>query len=363
MNTIGQRIKFSSFGESHGEIIGGTLDGLPAGVEIDFETIKSFIDRRRPNVEQGGTKRAEKDEFRIVSGLFEGKTTGTPLTFIVENKNIRSNDYDQVKNWNRPSHADFVYRQKYKNYDYRGGGRASARETVVRVIAGAIASQILEKLKIVLWTFVSSIGKYKSTVNDLWPKENARVLFPDEGAKNNMLNLINSQQKNSDSVGGVVQCRIKGIAPGLGSPLYNKLNAALAHAMFSINAVKGVEIGQGFNSANMFGSDYNDQLNIVDGETVYQTNNDGGITAGLSNGNIIQFNVAFKPVASIGISQQTIDTSNKTKTIAITGRHDSCIVPRAAVVVESMAAIVLLDFLAQSKADHLGNYIENFKNR
>lgn len=351
MNTFGQHIQLTTFGESHGKAMGGVLDGLPAGFAINFDLIDKFIQRRQPAEIYGGTPRKEADKVQFIAGLLNGKTTGAPLAFIVENKHQQSKDYDALKNINRPSHADYVYRQKYGIYDHRGGGRASARETVVRVVAGSIATQFLNEKNIAFHTFVRQIGNIRTQTDANRETANTGELFPDKEAMQQMTEYIQQLKNDGNSTGGIVECNIKGAPAGLGSPLYNKLNAALASAMFSINAVKGFEIGAGFKAATLNGNDYNDQMTAKNGNIAFNSNNDGGIQGGLSNGNIINFRVAFKPASSISREQNTVDNQLNNKKIQIKGRHDSCIVPRAAVVVESMAALVLLDFYLEMQTD------------
>lgn len=352
MNSFGTKLKLTTFGESHGQIIGGVLDGLPAGFAISFNEIQCWIDRRRPSALFGGTQRNETDNVQFISGLLDGITTGAPLAFIVTNDNVKTADYKQFENINRPSHADYVYREKYGIYDFRGGGRASARETLIRVIAGSIAAQMLHSKNIEFQTWVKQIGDIITPVDaHAWLSQENYELFPDYDTKKLIVSYLDELKQINDSIGGVVTCNIKGVTVGMGAPLYDKLNSRLAAAMFSINAVKGFEIGEGFHSAQMKGSAYNDQPIMVGDKIEFPTNHDGGIQAGVSNGNLISFAVAFKPPASIGVEQSALNTEGKIDKIAIHGRHDSCIVPRATVVVEAMAALVILDFYLQAKTD------------
>lgn len=352
MNTFGTKIRLTTFGESHGEIIGGVLDGIPSGFPIDVSYVNSFVDRRRPSDVYGGTARAELDSVKFISGLLNGITTGTPLAFIIENTKTKSADYNNLKNVNRPSHADFVYRKKYNIYDYNGGGRASARETLIRVVAGSICSQMITQKGVEFQTWIKQVGSIITPIaSGKWLNADEYSLFPHTQSKQNILDHIEELKISGDSTGGIITCNIKGIPAGLGQPVYDKLNSRLAAAMFSINAVKGFEIGAGFQSASMKGSEYNDQPEKVNNTIVYKTNHDGGIQAGISNGNLVSFTVAFKPPSSISTEQQALNTNNEIEKLTIQGRHDSCIVPRAAVVVESMAAMVILDFYLQHKTD------------
>lgn len=356
MNSFGRNIRFTTFGESHGEMIGGVLDGLPSGFRIDFDIVEHWINRRKPADVYGGTSRLEPDKVQFVSGLVDGVTTGTPLAYVIQNKNVNSGDYKSIENFNRPSHADAVYRNKYGIYDYKGGGRASARETLVRVVAGSIASQMLKSRNIEFQTWIKQIGTIQTPFeSSIWLNNDKYKLFPDHASKKLMISKIEELKQNHDSIGGIVACNIRGVPSGLGEPVYDKLSSRLAAAMFSINAVKGFEIGAGFKASVMQGSAYNDQPVNVEGKIEFLTNNDGGIQAGISNGNLISFTVAFKPPASIGLTQNAVNTQGNVQQLTIAGRHDSCIVPRAAVVVEAMAAWVILDFYLQTGINRWAN--------
>ena len=342
-NTFGNLFTLTTFGESHGECIGGIIDGFPAGKKIDIKSVQIDLDRRKPGQSKIVTQRKEDDQLEILSGIFEGKTTGTPIGFIIKNKDHKSKDYNHIKESFRPSHADYVYEKKYGNRDYRGGGRSSARETACRVVAGSIAKQILDNVKIN--AYVSSVGNI--SVNkphselDFDNTEKNNVRCPDLDVAKEMEELILKVRKDGDTVGGVVTCVIKNTPVGLGEPVFKKLHSELGAAMLSINAVKGFEYGSGFNGVKMRGSYHNDIINS-DGST--KTNNSGGIQGGISNGMDIYFNVAFKPVATIMKDQESIDSKGKKTTVKGKGRHDPCVVPRAVPIVEAMAALVILDY-------------------
>lgn len=353
-NSFGTIFRLTSFGESHGKAIGGIIDGCPANVELNFKKIQYELNRRKPGQSSITTQRNESDEVEFLSGIFEGKTLGTPIAFILKNSDQKSEDYDQLKNVFRPSHADFTYQEKYGIRDHRGGGRSSARETAARVVAGAIAKQILAQKNINLQAFVCQIGSVKMENPDgnfsSDEIENSLVRCPEIGTTSEMIKRIEQVRSAGDSVGGKVICRIEGLPSGIGEPVFDKLNADLAKAMFSINAVKGFELGSGFDSIEMTGSLHNDEF-LPGGKT--KTNHSGGIQGGISNGQRIQFGVAFKPVATIAQKQKTIDSSNQEITLEAKGRHDPCVVPRAVVIVESMAAMVILDQLLRRKANSL----------
>ena len=342
-NSFGNIFKLSTFGESHGKALGGVIDGCPAGVELDFDTINKELNRRRPGQSEIVTQRKEDDSVEFLSGIFEGKTTGTPIGFIIVNKDQKSKDYSHIQNSYRPSHADFVYDKKYGFRDYRGGGRSSARETVVRVVAGSIAKMLLKDVKIN--AFVSSVGEitydYQNSKVNFNKIEDSIVRCPDEKTSDKMISLIKSIKKNGDTVGGVISCIISGVPVGLGEPVFNKLHAELGKAMLSINAVKGFEFGSGFKGSSMKGSEHNDSFN-ADGTT--KTNRSGGIQGGISNGMDIYFNVAFKPVSTIMRDQDSIDSDGNEVKVKGKGRHDPCVVPRAVPIVEAMSALVLADY-------------------
>lgn len=342
-NSYGTLFRITTFGESHGEALGGIIDGCPPGITIDFEAIQLEMARRKPGQSAIVTQRKEPDDVQFLSGIFEGKTTGTPIGFIIPNTNQKSDDYSHIKNNYRPSHADYVYDQKYGFRDYRGGGRSSARETASRVVAGAIAKQMLPEIKIN--AYVSSVGhihldkKYQEL--DFSKIESNPVRCPDEQSAAEMEEYIREIRKQGDTVGGVVTCVIQNVPVGLGEPVFDKLHAELGKAMLSINAVKGFEFGSGFCGAEMKGSDHND-LYFADGTT--KTNLSGGIQGGISNGMDIYFRVAFKPVATIMQKQDALDNQGNIVEMTGKGRHDPCVVPRAVPIVEAMAAIVLADF-------------------
>ena len=347
-NSFGKIFKLTTFGESHGLAIGGIIDGCPAGITIDFDAIKKEMSRRKPGQSAIVTQRKESDEVKFLSGIFEGKTTGTPIGFLIENTDQKSKDYDHIKNIYRPSHADFTYDKKYGFRDYRGGGRSSARETTCRVVAGAIAKQVLPEIKIN--AFVSSVGEifidkpYQDL--DFTKIESNAVRCPDEATATKMEALIKETRKQGDTVGGTITCVLKNVPIGLGEPVFDKLHAELGKAMLSINAVKGFEYGSGFCGAKMKGSEHNDIFN-TDGTT--QSNLSGGIQGGISNGMDIYFRVAFKPVATIMQKQETIDDKGNKAFAEGKGRHDPCVVPRAVPIVEAMAALVMTDFYLLDK--------------
>ncbi len=347
-NSYGTLYKITTFGESHGEALGGIIDGCPPGITIDFEAIELEMARRKPGQSAIVTQRKEPDAVQFLSGIFEGKTTGTPIGFIIPNTNQKSDDYSHIKDNYRPSHADYVYDQKYGVRDYRGGGRSSARETASRVVAGAIAKQMLSNIKIN--AFVSSVGPLfsRNLIKTLiFQKLRSNpVRCPDEEMAAKMEEYIRDIRKQGDTVGGTVTCVIQNVPVGLGEPVFDKLHAELGKAMLSINAVKGFEYGSGFCGAKMKGSEHNDLYN-ADGTT--KTNLSGGIQGGISNGMDIYFRVAFKPVATIMQMQETIDNQGNIVEMTGKGRHDPCVVPRAVPIVEAMAAIVLADFYLLNK--------------
>lgn len=342
-NTFGTLFKLTTFGESHGVAIGGVLDGCPSGLELDLRAIQDDMDRRKPGQSAIVTQRKEPDTVEFLSGIFEGKTTGTPIGFAIRNTNQKSQDYSHIKDSYRPSHADYVYDQKYGFRDYRGGGRSSARETASRVVGGAIAKQFLKGITIN--AYVSQVGKMKLDKSyqnlDLSQIESNDVRCPDPEMAKKMEAYIKEVRKEGDTIGGIVSCVIRNVPVGLGEPVFDKLHADLGKAMLSINAVKGFEFGSGFEGVKMKGSQHNDQFN-PDGST--KTNHSGGVQGGISNGMDIYFNVAFKPVATIIQAYETIDKDGNTVQAQGKGRHDPCVVPRAVPIVEAMAALVLADF-------------------
>ncbi len=347
-NSYGTLFKITTFGESHGEALGGVIDGCPPNISIDFDLIRNEMDRRKPGQSSIVTQRKEEDEVQFLSGLFEGKTTGTPIGFIIPNTNQKSEDYSHIKDTYRPSHADYVYEKKYGIRDYRGGGRSSARETACRVVAGAIAKQVLKNIKIN--AFVSSVGEifidkpYQDL--DFSMIESNAVRCPDTETAVKMEEHIKEIRKEGDTIGGTITCVIQNVPIGLGEPVFDKLHAELGKAMLSINAVKGFEYGSGFCGARMKGSEHND-LYLPDGTT--KTNLSGGIQGGISNGMDIYFRVAFKPVATLIQKQNTLDNQGNIVAMQGKGRHDPCVVPRAVPIVEAMAAIVLADFYLLNK--------------
>jgi chorismate synthase len=347
-NSYGTLYRVTTFGESHGEALGGIIDGCPSGIQLNLEAIQFEMSRRKPGQSAIVTQRKEPDDVQFLSGIFEGKTTGTPIGFIIPNTNQKSDDYSHIKDNYRPSHADYVYEKKYGVRDYRGGGRSSARETASRVVAGAIAKQMLPEIKIN--AYVSSVGPiflekpYQEL--DFSKIESNPVRCPDEAMAATMEDYIKQIRKEGDTVGGTVTCVIQNVPIGLGEPVFDKLHAELGKAMLSINAVKGFEFGSGFEGVKMKGSEHNDLYN-PDGTT--KTNLSGGIQGGISNGMDIYFRVAFKPVATIMQKQESLDNKGNITEMTGKGRHDPCVVPRAVPIVEAMAAIVLADFYLINK--------------
>jgi chorismate synthase len=356
-NTFGTLFRLTSFGESHGTAIGGVLDGCPAGLEIDEEFIKQELQRRKPGQSHITTQRKEEDTVTFLSGIFEGKTTGQPIGFTIENTDQKSKDYDHLKDTFRPSHADYTYQEKYGIRDHRGGGRSSARETACRIVGGAIAKLLLKHYNISIQGYVSCVATIKLNKSypelDLSKTESSIVRCPDPETAETMIRLIEQVRKDGDTVGGIVSCVITGTPAGLGEPVFDKLHAALGNAMLGINAVKGFEYGEGFNSVNFKGSEMNDLFvpsSQSDKKVTTSTNHSGGIQGGISNGEAIYFNVAFKPVATIMRNQQSIDSNGRESIVKGKGRHDPCVVPRAVPIVESMAALVLADFILRNRA-------------
>lgn len=354
MNTIGKLFTLTSFGESHGPAIGGVVDGMPAGVPVDMEFIQRELDRRRPGQSAIVTPRKESDRVEFLSGVFEGKTTGTPIGFVVWNENQHSSDYDNLRDLYRPSHADYTYQCKYGRRDHRGGGRSSARETIARCVAGALAKLVLRHLGIEVWAYTSQVGElslsgdYRSY--DRAEIEKNAVRCPDAEMARQMEAYIARVKAEGDTVGGVITGVISGVPAGLGEPVFDKLHAALGSAMLGINAVKGFEYGMGFAGARCRGSQVNDVFESHDGHVTTRTNYSGGIQGGISNGEDIYFRVAFKPVATLLRDIETVDAQGNPVVLKAKGRHDPCVLPRAVPVVEAMAAMVILDYylLAQS---------------
>jgi len=348
-NTIGKLFTFTSFGESHGKGIGGIVDGCPSGIELDEEYIQEELNRRRPGQSDISTPRKEDDKVEFLSGIFEGKTTGTPIAFVIWNENQHSSDYDQLKEVYRPSHADYTYQQKYGIRDHRGGGRSSARETASRVVAGAIAKLVLKKSGIEITAFTSQVGHIAMTQRvesaDLTLIESNIVRCPDLETAEKMIAYIKQLKKEGDSIGGIISCIIKGVPVGLGEPVFDKLQARLSQAMLSINATHGFDYGKGFEGVSLKGSEMNDEFVKIDEKVTTKTNNSGGVQGGISNGQDIYFRVLFKPVATIAKRQETLDIHEKEVELEARGRHDPCVLPRAVPIVEAMAAITLLDLL------------------
>jgi chorismate synthase len=369
-NTFGTLFKLSSFGESHGPALGGVIDGCPAGLKIDLDFVQSELTRRKPGQSHITTQRKEDDVVEFLSGIFEGVTTGMPIGFVIKNEDQKSKDYSHIKDSFRPSHADFTYEEKYGLRDYRGGGRSSARETACRIVAGAIAKLILKEKNITVNAFVSQVGKIKLEKTfeelDLSKTDNNVVRCPDEKVAEQMITYIEEIKKQGDTIGGVIQCVIKNTPIGLGEPVFDKLHAVLGHAMLSINAVKGFEIGSGFDSIQFKGSELNDEFVPFDSTSTgsaqaaqgtkkitTKTNNSGGIQGGISNGMPIYFNVAFKPVATIMQKQNSVNKLGEEVIVEGKGRHDPCVLPRAVPIVESMAALVLVDFLLLARCSRI----------
>lgn len=352
-NSFGKIFRITTFGESHGPAIGVVIDGCPAGLKINEEFIQYELDRRKPGQSKITSQRKESDKVEVVSGIFEGISTGMPVTLLIRNEDQRSKDYSHISDKFRPSHADYTYFEKYGIRDYRGGGRSSARETATRVAAGAIAKIFLKENGIEIRAYVSQTGPLKLdkpyTSLNLDSADENIVRCPDREMAEKMIALIEETRKKRDTIGGVVTGVIRGVPPGLGEPVYDKLHAALGNAMLSINAVKGFEYGSGFEGVRMFGSDHNDIFDRVDDRIITKTNYSGGIQGGISNGQDIYFNVAFKPVATIMQDQETIDEHGNRTIVEGKGRHDPCVVPRAVPVVEAMAALVIADFLLLDK--------------
>ena len=356
-NTFGKIFKISSFGESHGLAIGVIVDGLPAGLPINLEHIQTQMDRRRPGQSKIVTQRQESDIAEIMSGTFEGKTTGTPLFILIKNKDAKSKDYSHIADKFRPSHADFTYQEKYGHRDYRGGGRSSARETAARVAAGAIAMQFLAHHSISVQSYVQSVGnihvKQDYTDLDLSTIDNNDVRCADPSTAIEMESLIKEIKKQGDTIGGTIKCIISGVPLGLGEPVFDKLHADLGKAILSINACKGFEYGSGFAGTQMRGSEHNDVFQKEGDKITTRTNHSGGIQGGISNGMDIYFTAAFKPVATIIPAQESVDIDGNTTEVVGKGRHDPCVLPRAVPIVDAMAAMVLADHLLRNRTSKL----------
>jgi chorismate synthase len=347
-NTFGNLFTLTTFGESHGEAVGGVIDGMPAGIDIDIDFIQQELNRRRPGQSSLTTSRQESDKVELLSGVFEGKSTGCPIGFIVRNTNQHSQDYENLRCLFRPSHADFTYEQKYGVRDHRGGGRSSARITISRCVGGALAKLVLRQWGISVQAYTSQVGPIALErdyhLYDLEQTESNAVRCPDAEKAKEMAALITQMKQEGDTIGGVITCVIKGCPVGLGEPEFGKLHAALGSAMLSINAVKGFEYGEGFDGVSARGSEQNDMFQNIDGKITTKTNHSGGIQGGISNGQDIYFRVAFKPVATTLTEQKTVDKEGNQIAFKAKGRHDPCVLPRAVPIVEAMAAMTILDY-------------------
>ncbi len=354
MNTFGTLYRLTSFGESHGAGVGGVIDGCPPGLELDIDFIQNELNRRRPGQSRITTPRVESDEVEFLSGIFEGKTTGAPIGFLVKNENQQPADYSNIKNAYRPSHADYTYQQKYGIRDYRGGGRSSARETIARIVGGAVAQLYLNSVDIDIKAYTSQVGhiglENDYRLYDLSKIDDNIVRCPDAEIAEQMIKLIQEVRSKGDTIGGIITCVIKGVPVGLGEPVFGKLHAALGAAMLSINAVKGFEYGMGFNVSKK-GSEVNDSFYDSNGVIKTRTNYSGGIQAGISNGQDIYFRVAFKPVSTILMEQRTVDINGKNIIIKARGRHDPCVLPRAVPIVEAMASMTIMDYYLLSRVN------------
>jgi chorismate synthase len=356
-NSFGKLFKITTFGESHGASLGVIVEGCPAGLQIDPDQIRDEMQRRKPGQSKITTQRKEEDEIQILSGVFEGQSTGTPIGIVIPNSDQKSKDYTHISDKFRPSHADYTYFEKYGIRDYRGGGRSSARETAARVAGGAIAKQFLATKGVSIQAFVSQVGDLSLQKNytelDLSQAEENIVRCPDPATAEKMIELIDSVRLERDTIGGVVTCVIKNTPVGIGEPVFDRLHAELGKAMLSINAVKGFEYGSGFEGVKMRGSQHNDAF-VKEGETVHTiTNHSGGIQGGISNGEDIYFRVAFKPVATIMQDQESLNEAGETVIVSGKGRHDPCVVPRAVPIVEAMAALVIADYVLLAKSNKL----------
>ena len=362
-STFGETFRISTWGESHGAALGVVIDGVPAGLTLDLAHIQQFMDRRKPGQSKFTTARNEADAIEILSGVFEGKTTGTPISMMVRNADQHSKDYSDIAEVFRPGHADYTFWEKYGIRDYRGGGRSSGRETIGRVAAGAIAVQILEALGITICAYTKSIGPVEIEQFDATEIHKNLLAMPDANAAKKAQEYLENCIHKQDSSGGVIECRVQGMPVGIGEPVFDKLDATLAKAMLSIGAVKGFEIGDGFLAATATGSTNNDAFVIQDEQVKKQTNHSGGVLGGMSDGDEIVFRVAVKPTPSISQTQQTVDLHGKERQIEIHGRHDPVIVPRAVVVVESMAAITLVDALFANMSARMDAIVDFYQKR
>ena len=357
-NSFGEIFRISTFGESHGSAIGVVIDGCPAGLDVDLDFLQSELDRRKPGQSAITTQRKESDQFKVLSGIYEGKTIGSPIAIMIPNEDSKPEDYEHLKTAFRPSHADYTYQEKYGIRDHRGGGRSSARETAARVVAGAIAKLLLNKYEITVQAYVSAVGTLSLDKPyhelDLSKGESNIVRCPDAETADKMIALIQDVKAKGDTLGGTVSCVIKNCPAGLGEPVFDKLHADLGKAMLSINAVKGFEYGSGFAGTRLHGTEHNDAFSHdKDGKVITDTNHSGGIQGGISNGMDIYFNVGFKPVATILQDQQSVDDHGNDITLRNKGRHDPCVVPRAVPIVEAMAALVLADHLLRRRTSRL----------
>lgn len=351
-NSFGKIFRLTTFGESHNEAIGGVIDGCPAGVQLNLQEIQNQLDRRKPGQSPIVSQRKETDQVKFLSGIFQGKTTGTPIGFLIENTDPKSHDYSHLENAFRPSHADYTYHCKYGHYDYRGGGRSSARETACRVVAGAIARQLIPQVKIT--AYVSAVGEISLEENyqnlDFSNIEKTSVRCPDLQIAQQMENKIKQVRKQGDTIGGIISCVVQNVPHGLGEPVFDRLSAELGKAMLSINAVKGFEFGSGFEGTKMLGSEHNDKFNT---NFTTQTNFSGGIQGGISNAMDIHFRVAFKPVATLMQPQNTINKQGEPIILPPKGRHDPCVLPRAVPIVEAMTALVMADYFLIQRTNQL----------
>lgn len=357
-STFGKLFKVTTWGESHGKALGAVIDGCPAGLPLSEENIQIFLDRRKPGANPFGTSRSENDRAEILSGVFDGKTTGTPISVIVYNNDQRSHDYDTISKVYRPGHADYTFDSKYGFRDYRGGGRTSGRETIGRVIGGAVASKLLSLLNINIQAYTKAVGSVCVPESEYDYREIQKnpLYMPNHDYYLKAAAFLDECKKNQDSAGGIAECRVTGLPAGLGEPVFDKLDACLAKAVLSIGAVKGFEIGDGFRAARSLGSENNDPFIIRNGKIVKASNHSGGTLGGLSDGDTLIFRAAFKPTPSISLEQHSVNTCNEAVTLSIKGRHDPIIVPRAIVVIESMTAITLADLILEnlnSRTDHI----------
>lgn len=361
-NTFGKIFSVTSFGESHGKAIGGVIEGVPAGLRVDTSFIQNELNRRRPGQSKWVSPRQEADRFEILSGVFNNQTLGTPIGFLIWNKDQHSADYDQIQEAYRPSHADYTYDQKYGLRDHRGGGRSSARETISRVVAGAFAKLFLKEIGVEIHAYVKQLHHIRLekelSLEDLRRTDESPLRCPDEETTQKMIELIESTAREGDTLGGVISCVVLGMPKGLGAPVFDKLHADLGKAMLSINAVKGFEYGSGFSAVGMKGSEHNDLFTIEKGQLTTATNFSGGVQGGISNGSDVYFNVAFKPIATVMKDQETVDKDGNEVTLKGKGRHDVTVLPRAVPIVEAMAALVLADHYLLNKVSSMKNLTE-----